>query len=168
MGLLWYERRSGSRGEDVVQGNTSTPMYPAEMLHQVLLPRKTGAGAALAVGERAHAESFGSAMLLVHFALMAKQAVGIGKALDLLAAGFVADVWPVVLVYVFPSEKQAVLAVAKMIAQKRAMYLLPFALPGKDLRISRTGSKIAIQLTLAIAWKFLNASTIPSRFSTSL
>lgn len=70
------------------------------MLSKILLPREAGAGAALAVIERAEERLLGAAVHLVHLALVTKKTATVGKTLELLAALYIALVRPVVLVHV--------------------------------------------------------------------
>jgi len=79
-------------------------MHAPQMLIQVLLAREARPRTALAIAMRTHARGFRAAVLLVDLALVAKQAAGVGEALDFLAARLGTDVRAGVFVHVFPKS----------------------------------------------------------------
>lgn len=76
-----------------------------KMFFQILLARKSVAGAAVAVRIWAHQRFPRIHVLLVDFALVPKQATGIREALDLIAAWLKAFVGAIMFIHVFTVAK---------------------------------------------------------------
>lgn len=94
----------GSGGDGVELVGADFPVHAAEVLGEVFLAGEALAAASFAVGVGALVAGFGPAVLAVDFALVAEQTAGVCEAADFLAAGFEADVGPVVFISVLPVD----------------------------------------------------------------
>lgn len=78
----------------------------SQMFSKVLLARESIARASVAVGVGAHQWLLGVGILLVHLALVAQETTGVGEALNLVTARFVALVGTIMFIHMFAGSSR--------------------------------------------------------------
>jgi len=127
----------------------------AKMLSEVLLARETIAGAAVAIGVRAHECLLGIGVFLVDFALVAQETARVGETLDLVAVRFIAFVGAIMFIHVFA---RVALVFGASRRDHGGLYLLPFTRTAESRRIRLTVRVVTEDMTLGVLGRIAGAT----------